>query len=103
VKSIKVEKVESDKAEDAVKKVIAAKTDKTPGQAAAAADAEAEAKDKEAQVSFPTVTDCAPYKAEIENGLERLDGIRGKSVKQELLGRCQDKWLWEKKNGEKFI
>jgi len=42
VKAIKVEKAESDKAEDAVKKVIAAKTDKTPGQAAAAADIEAD-------------------------------------------------------------
>jgi len=47
VKAIKVEKAESDKAEDAVKKVIAAKTDKTPGQAAAAADIEADKKDKE--------------------------------------------------------
>jgi len=103
VKAIKVEKAESDKAEDAVKKVIAAKTDKTPGQAAAAADIEADKKDKEIQVNFPTVSDCAPYKAEIENGLERLSGIRGKSTHQELLGRCQDKWLWEKSEGKKFV
>ena len=47
------------------------------------------------KINFPTIGDCAPYRAEIENGLERLDGIRGKSAHQELLGRCQEKWAWE--------
>ena len=49
--------------------------------------------------NFPSVTDCAPYHAEIEGGLRRLDGIRGKSTHQELLGRCQEKWDWVKANG----
>jgi len=51
-------------------------------------------------LNFPTVTECGPYKVEIENGLRRLDGIRGKSTHQELLGRCQEKWLFEKTTNE---
>jgi len=35
--------------------------------------------------NFPSVTECAPYHAEIEGGLRRLDGIRGKSTLKNYL------------------
>ena len=38
-------------------------------------------KEAEVKLNFPSSTDCAPYKAEIENGLRRLDGVRGMSTK----------------------
>ena len=82
------------------KKVADATVEKTPGQAAAAADVEASKTEGETLKNFPSVSECAPYHAEIESGLRRLDGIRGKSTHQELLGRCQDKWLWVKANGD---
>lgn len=59
---------------------MANKTEKTPGQAAAAAEVEADKKEEEMKSKFPTVGDCAPYRAQIEDGLERLEGIRGKSA-----------------------
>lgn len=34
---------------------------------------------EEIKKNFPSVTECAPYKAEIENGLRKLDGVRGMS------------------------
>ena len=102
VKKIKDDKDVSQKAEADDKKVEDDKVVKMPGQVAATKDYEDGKKEEAMKLNFPSVTDCAPYKVEIENGLLRLGGIRGKSVHQELLGRCQEKWAWESIKGNKW-